>query len=110
MAITKLALSSALAALASGAAIAAAPFAAAANIDSGPVVAGPTASGAATHAAPTPTGSVSGPVALPPGGPAAVLPRLRWAVARIRTCRTAPIPSCHSASGRRSTRKSGCTV
>jgi hypothetical protein len=54
MTIAKLALSSALTALAVGAAIAAAPCAVAANVDQGPVVAGPTEPG--------------------PGGPVAIFP------------------------------------
>lgn len=75
MTITKLALSSALTALAAGAVIAAAPFAAAANVDPGAVVAGPTAPVATTSATPSPNAPLGGPVALPPGAPIAVLPQ-----------------------------------
>ena len=75
MALTKLAWSSAQTALAAASAIAAAPFAAAANVDQGPIVGGPAAPVAATHPAETPVGSVSGPEALPPGGPIGVLPQ-----------------------------------
>jgi hypothetical protein len=71
MAITKLAWSSAQTALAA----ASAPFAAAANVDQGPIVGGPTAPVVAMHPAETPVGSVSGPEALPPGGPIGVLPQ-----------------------------------
>ena len=74
MTITKLALTSALTALAAGAAIGAAPIGAAANVDAGPIAAGPTAP-SAIDAAPGPDGAISGPVALPPGGPVAVLPQ-----------------------------------
>jgi hypothetical protein len=62
MTIAKLALSSALTALAVGAAIAAAPCAVAANVDQGPVVAGPTEPGPAIEPAP------------PQGGPVAIFP------------------------------------
>src|SRR2546425_658258 len=73
MFVIRLAMSSALIALAAGAVIAA-PFAAATDVTPGPVVAGPTAWNGAAHAAPVPGVAVNGPVALPPGAPIAALP------------------------------------
>ena len=73
MTINKLAFSSALSALAAAGAIAAAPFASATNVDSPPLIAGPTQVATAINPAPLP--GTSGAVALPPGGPIAVLPQ-----------------------------------
>jgi len=103
MTITKLALTSALTALAAGAAIAAAPIGAAANVDAGPIAAGPTAP-SAIDAAPGPDGPISGSVALPPAGPSPCSRTPLSGVARIRTCQTAPTPSSPSASGHRDSR------
>jgi hypothetical protein len=71
MTVTKLALSSALTALAVGAAVAAAPFAVAANVDQGPVVAGPTEPVAPIN----PAAPQGGSAALPHGGPIAIFPQ-----------------------------------
>jgi hypothetical protein len=103
MTITKLALTSALTALAAGAAIAAAPIGAAANVDAGPIVAGPTAP-SAIDAAPAPDSPMSGPVALAPGGPVAVLPQAALGGGANPYVPNGTDPSSLSASGHRDSR------